>query len=160
MSKHKEETLKNIRKRLETSDNKKWKTLTEEEKDVVVTTYYQIRDTDYQNINFLLREHAEEKKQFIFLVLGIFMGVFANPISSIALKYLPSGTVWHDIGILMLSIIFLVIIVRIFFNESSRSLGEENIIERLLEIGALNAVPLEKKSVQNLPVAEDELSTP
>ncbi len=140
MSKYKEEALKSIRKRLEISDRKKWKTLTDEQKGLVVNTYYQIRDTDYQNINFLLREHAGEKKQFIFLMLGIGMGVFANPVSSILLKYFPAETVWDDLLTALFFGLLLTWFVILFMRMSAESLGEEGVIERLLEISAQNTL--------------------
>lgn len=138
MSKYKAEALRDIRKRLETSDRKKWKTLSEEQRELAVQTYYWIRDTDYKNINYLLKEHAGEKKQFIFLVLGIGMGVFANPISSILLKYFPAESIWDDLLTATFFALLLAWFVILFMRMSAESLGDENVIERLLEIGNQN----------------------
>ena len=139
MSRYEQEILRDIRKRLEISDRKKWKTLTDKQKELVVQTYYQIRDTDYQNINFLLREHAGERRQFAFLMLGIGIGIFANPISSILVKYFPAET-WIDD--LRTSVFFALLILWsmfLFTRMSAQSLGDENILERLLEVGEQRA---------------------
>lgn len=135
MANNKQEFLQEIRKRLKVSDRRKWETLTDEEKDLAVDTYYNLRNTDFQNINFLLREHAAEKKEFFFLVLGIAMGVFANPISTILLKHLPSETIWQDMLTGSFFALLLVWTTVLFMRMSAESLGEEKVIERLLEIG-------------------------
>lgn len=136
MSKYKEEILKDIRRRLKNSDPKRWENLSSEQKNLVGETYYLVRDSDYQSINFLLREHANEKRQFIFLVLGIAMGVFANPISSIILKYFPEEDFIHDILTVLFFGFLLAWIVIAFLRAADQSLGDESVIDRLLEIGS------------------------
>ncbi len=134
MSKYEKEILKDIKKRLKTSNPRKWRTLTESQRESLPKTYYQIRDTDYKNINFLLREHADERKQFYFLILGVCIGIFAAPISSILLKYLPAETGWDDLRTVSLFAFLLLGLVLLFTRASAESLGDENVIERLLEI--------------------------
>lgn len=134
MSKIKNEILKNLEKRLKMSNPKKWSELSDEERSNIILKYYEIRDTDYQNINFLLREHAESRRQFFMLFAGVFIGILANPISNILLKYLPSATIVDDIKTLVLFALGLLILVLAINRASAKSLDDENVIERLLEI--------------------------
>jgi hypothetical protein len=135
MSRYEKEILEDIGKRLKVSDPKKWNSLSTEEKDLVVKTYYYIRDIEYQNLIHLLREHAGERKQFIYLILGIGMGLFASPISTIALKYFPSESVWDDLRTGVFFALLLYLFVKLIFRASAESLGDENVIDRLLEAG-------------------------
>lgn len=134
MSNIEKEILKDLEKRLKMSDPKKWNLLSDEEKFLIVRKYYEIRETDYQNINFLLREHANDRRQISLLFVGVLIGILANPISTIIIKYLPSTTLVDDLLNLALfgSILIFLVLVANRFN--SEWLGDENIIERLLQI--------------------------
>ena len=134
MSKVEKEILKDLEKRLKMSNPEKWKQLSDDEKSLIVRKYYEIRDTDYQNINFLLRENAEIRRQFSMLFVGVLIGIIANPISSILTKHLPSSTLGDDLLNLAFFGLVLFLVVKIFNRMSAQSLNDDNVIERLLEI--------------------------
>jgi hypothetical protein len=134
MSKTEEVILKELSKRLKLSNPKKWKQLNDEERSLIVRKYYEIRDADYKNITFLLREHADNRRQFSILFVGVLIGVLANPISTIISKYLPSATMSDDLLNLTFFALILSLLVLTVNRSSAEWLGDENVIERLLEI--------------------------
>lgn len=130
----KKEILKDIEKRLKMSDPKKWKELSDNEKSQLVNKFYEIRDTDYKNLNFLLREHAQDRYQFRILFAGVLMGVLANPISTILFSFFPSNTLIQKILILVFFSSLLALLVWMANKLSAEALGDENVIDRLLKI--------------------------
>ena len=130
------------------SNPKKWKALSEENRVLVVRKYYDIRDADYQNISFLLRDHAEIRRQIFLLFTGVAIGVLANPISAIMMKYLPADSLTDDLRTLVIFGPLLVLLIVATNRASAESLDDENVIDLLLEI-ARSELPSDSQSPTN-----------
>lgn len=128
-----EEAKADIRKRLERSDKEKWKSLTDEERELVVNKFLDLRSIEHLGIDKILDNSRGLRQNFAFLILGVLFGVSGNLAAGVLVKYLPDSFV-SDIFYVVLFVISLWLIIRFADNSDADFLKHENILEYLLKI--------------------------
>lgn len=134
MSKYEDEIKKDIRDRLILSNKKLWKSLSSEMQKKVVDTYYKIRDVDYSNINRVLRENANSRREVNFIFIGVFLGIFGNIIADVVVKYFPARDWVDDLAVAVFFLSALLFLLASLSRDLSRSLEDDRVLLRLIEI--------------------------
>lgn len=136
MNKEKEikKDKKFIEKRLRSSNKKRWNTLTSEEREAVVNKYYDLRSIERLGIDKILDDNRNLRSNFVFLVIGVVLGVFGNVLASIWMQYLPKDLL-HEIIMVVVIVIFLVWgVPRLGDILSADHLRQDDVLEHLLRL--------------------------
>lgn len=117
---NREEGLKSIAKRLQRSDGALWSSLTKEERDTVLETYYDSLSLNALGLTRILENNVSLRQNFGMLILGLLFGIFGSAVASIILKYLPQQDWRIDIAIGVVFVAFMLW----FFRETNKALAE------------------------------------
>jgi uncharacterized membrane protein YeaQ/YmgE (transglycosylase-associated protein family) len=133
MDKLEEDTKKDIAKRLKTSDKKKWNSLTEEERKLVVDKYYDLRGIEHLGLDRIIDDYISTRKNFAFMIMGILLGVIGSIFGSILSKYLLNNTI-SDLLTVAFCFGLLFYFIHSFDKLLLENLNREDVLGHLLEL--------------------------
>jgi ABC-type bacteriocin/lantibiotic exporter with double-glycine peptidase domain len=127
------EDKKEIEKRLRLSDEKKWNTLTSEERQSVVKKYYNLRSIEHRGIDKILDDNRDMRRNFLFLILGLLLGILGSLFADVMLRYVPQNPLLNVLLLLFLAYSFWYIFQQMD-KMSVEHLNQENILDALLKL--------------------------
>lgn len=112
MNKEGQGSKKDIAKRLELSDKKLWGSLSKDDKNDIVTRYYDSLDISHIGISGVLGNIRDTSRDLVLIIMGLLLGFLGNMANNTLAKYLPDGY-FADI----LFVLFFILLIAFFFRE-------------------------------------------
>lgn len=131
------ENKKSIAKVLKLSDKKLWGSLSDDERNAVVDEYYNSSSIEKIGIRRVLDDNRTVRRSIAMLLLSGLLGLSGGIASNVILKYIPSSF-FNDMLFLAVFAVMLVFLFYIIDRVSAESLGQDHVLEHLLDIARKN----------------------